>query len=188
MKKVLAMMTLSAVAMQANAAQMKTCVDHVRSACGRYKVLDALESIDASGTCSIVQRGESEQGAQFGEKVIFKDANTLFSVQLPLYRYESCKTTEIPNVRGVIKKSREFRGRLFNVMFDGRVIVIGRDNRAVYLINSHSKPYVSVADITIGSSDVLVTFENGQSHSISWDEVTKKLNSPQATILDLRQY
>ena len=86
--KSLILSTLVFGAVHASAAQFETCVTETNKNCGR--ILTWMANLSTTGTdCSIVQGGQREtDGTAFSQKVIFKDANTLFSVET-----DSCKTS-----------------------------------------------------------------------------------------------
>jgi hypothetical protein len=175
MKKIALSAALVLVSSSAFAAQLSTCLNNVSQRCGSLTALVGMASV-SSNQCSIVQAGTREDGTKYAEKVIFKDSNSVVSVEL-----QDCGIARA-DIYGQFGEQKQYLGRLFSVTKDGRVVVVGRDNGLVMLINSKNKPYSSVTDIKIQGDIITLTFENHQFLDLDAQDVLKKLNTPAARI------
>jgi len=176
-KMLLVSLSLVVSAISAQAAQLETCINTVTRKCGSLSFISAFYSVN-SNKCNMMNGGEREDGTRYSQKVIFKDSNTLYSVDM-----QTCQAARA-DIYGQFKEEKQLKGRMYAVTQDGRVIVITRTNTVAQLLNSRNQPYKSVVDIKIDqrNESVELTFENRQTTVLDAQELNQKVNHPNALI------
>ena len=163
-------------ALSANAAKFESCVNETSKQCGVR--ITWLASLSTSGTeCNIIQRGDSEaNGESYNQKVLFKDSNTLYSVDT-----DTC-TSSRADISGKFEEVKQLKGRVFartSANAGGQVYVVTRNNQIVLLTNSKGKPYKNVTDMVIDSEKetIAFAFDGGKPNQpLSLDQIFNKLN------------
>lgn len=175
MKKTVFAVALFLAATSAHAAKIETCLNNVTNRCGERAILRAWNAT-TSNQCAIVNAGTREDGTRYEQKVIFKDYDTVYSIELG-----RCSVSRV-DIRGQFREQKQYKGRLFSLTQDGRVIVVGRDNVIVNLINSRNQPYTSIKDIKIEGEQFHLKFDNNQDLDLDAQDVLQKLNHPSARL------
>jgi hypothetical protein len=183
MTKLVLLVAFAAISSQA--AKFETCMKEVGQECGNYAAKMANYAT-AGSECKIVQGGEREEypHQRYATKVIFKDANTLFSIVTDKAPGQQVCSYRRVDIAGKFKEDKALEGRLFAVTSGGNIIVISRINTIKYLTNKDGNPYQNVTDIKMDvAADVVEVYFNGNKNpagatKLSLKQVLDKLNKP----------
>ncbi len=176
MKSVLAL-GLVLAGLQANAAKFQSCVEESHKKCGTITTVFA--TLATEGTeCTMVQEGRSDEtGIPYSGKVLFKDSNTLYSIDT-----DTCNVAR-EEIWGKFEEVKQLKGRVFartSASEGGHVYVVARNNQIVLLKNSKGKPYKGVTDMKIDAEAETIAFAFDQSKKLqqplSLKQIFEKLN------------
>lgn len=177
MKKTLLSLALVMASAQAQAADLRSCLNNVLTKCGETVGFAAsrVNNLGFDTQCKIIQAGRREtDGTLYPEKTIFFDSNTIISIETD--RAILCNGS-VADIRGAITDTAAKDGRLYMAHSSGALIAVGRDNGIMEVLNSSGDSYKSIVGVKIEGSELVLQRERNQETRLQLDQLTKRLNS-----------
>lgn len=163
-----------AVASQARAATVDSCIGHVDRACYRVSVR-AADAMRYASQCKVVRHGGDTDYVAF---VSYFDQR-LTSVDL-----NTCGTSSYTFHSGRITDMGVLEGRLFLSLTSNRVAFVGRNNRILELNNSEGQPYESVTGVRIDQAGGRLILERGNQKTVlERHQIQNRIDQGKMTVL-----
>ena len=182
MKSVIVSLAFLGLGLSAQAADLDTCLDRVTQNCLVVDGVDLqdLVQMDKNSACKIIAGGASDSGSRYNQRVAFFDRNSVISVELRPSLFGIC-TAVTAELNGRLVDSAVLNGRLFFAHTSNRVIVIGRNNTILEMLNSHGESYESVVGVKItrsrGENKLTLERENDNKTTLSDEQLETRLNT-----------